>query len=484
MDKLEELYYVAFNSNCFEEAYKRRVYDLLGEVEFQQGTADTDSLLLSLTVVQKLYQRLETVQCPYLRIITDGLFVQNSLIDGLLKCLSHRNQHIVFSTTKAIVQLFHMLPRHMIKVEWIGKLFTFSSLGQQSDQPWKKLYTMEILRKVLKHSRDTQKRKTDNTQQQVKNPACHCQQKADHAIYNTVLSNELAELFLESVNLEHILFYYIPFVVRPNGVFSFMKSCRYIGTAEEFVVLQASLKLGDAIHDQENVKRDTISGNKENSVIAFLRCIMEIAKYLQDNITPQGDTDVNPSTLEEYSLGTNSTECTWNKVVETRGISPRSETRCEIRTEETAKHIQITSMTISQLCTVLATLIQYLHYPRLPSLIFKKILEILNQVLVTPSSCLFGQKSECVNFEKIKRSSSISLLSVVECCLLDKIPKCSGIVVFCGTEVKTFSGFSSDGHDCTDVVALRTASLVLVKSSFVVLKSFTKPEGIFDLRSL
>ena len=485
MDQLEELYFIVLNRKCFEDVYKRRVCDFLGDLNFQQSS-NVHSLLLALTVIQKLYGSLETIQCQYLRMITDDLVVKNSLMDSLLKFLDHRNQHVVFSATKAIGIVLQMLPEQMMSVEWIKTLFNFSCLGKEVEQPWRRLYSMEILRKVLKSSRVSLKRKDEDFQQQERNQACHCQHKTN-AIYDTVLSNKLVELCLESLNLVHILFHYIPFVVRPSGIFSFMKSCRQIDAAEDLVVLQAGLKLGDAIHDQENVKREAISGNKENNLVAFLRCVMEIAKYLQDNATPLGDTDAKSSNQEENdlysSLGSKSTECTGNMMVRSYSVSPcRDDTQLDAKTDATTIQMQARNTTISQLCTVLATLIQYLHYPRIPSLIFKKILELLNQVLVIPSLSLCSQKSESTKFEKIKRSSSISFLSVFECCLLDKVPKCTGFVGFCGTEIKRFSDFTSGKHhECTDLVALRTALLILVKASFVVLKTAANKEGILEL---
>ena len=487
MDQLEELYFIALNRKCFEDVYKRRVCDFLGDLNFQQSN-NVDSLLLALTVIQKLYESLKTVQCQYLRMITDDLVVKNSLMDSLLKFLDDRNQHVVFSATKAIGIVLQMLPEQMMSVKWIRTLFNFNCLGQKVEKPWRRLYTMDILRKVLKSSRVSLQIKDEDFQQQERNQACHCQHTCKAtAIYNTVLSNKLVELFLESLNLEHILFHYIPFVVRPSGIFSFMKSCRQIGTAEDLVVLQAGLKLGDAIHDQENVKREAISGNKENNLVAFLRCVMEIAKYLQDNATPLGGTDAKSSNQEENdlysSLGSKSTECTGNMMVRSCSVSPtRDDTHLVAKTDATTIQMQARNTTISQLCTVLATLIQYLHYPRIPSLIFKKILELLNQVLVIPSLSLCSQKSESTKFEKITRSSSISFLSVFECCLLDKVPKCAGFVGFCGTGIKRFSDFTSGKHhECTDLVALRTALLILVKSSFVVLKTAANKEGILEL---
>ena len=97
--------------------------------------------------------------------------------------------------------------------------------------------------------------------QQVENQACHCLRKED-VVYTTISGSDLAELFLGNFNLEHMLFHFIPFVVRPNGAYSFMKSCQHVGTMEDVVLLQACLKLGDAIHVQENMKQDPITGNQ------------------------------------------------------------------------------------------------------------------------------------------------------------------------------------------------------------------------------
>lgn len=478
MDKLEELYYAVLDNNCFEETYKRGFCDFLGDLDLCRQ----ESLLLALTVVQKLYQRLEIVECQYLRMIADDLVIKNSLMHSLLNCLGQRNQHVVFSATKAMVLVLQALPGHFINRDWIRTLFDFTSPGEEADRPFRKLYTMELLRKVVKNSRASQKRNYESYQQQ-RNKASLCQHEAN-TVDHTIPSNNLTELFLDGLNLKQILFHYIPFVVRPNGIYSFIKSCQHVGGAEDFIVFQAGLKLGNAIHDQENVKRDAISGSKENDLVAFLRCVMEIVKYLQGNQTPEENTDAKSFIQNEYSffspMDTNSTEINGGMMTGCSNISPRREgTHLEVKTEETAMGLWRRSNMINQVCTVLPTLV---HYPRLPSLIFKKILEVLNQVLFFPSCYLFGRGCESAILDKIKQSCSVSFLSVFECCLRDKVPKCSGFVGFCGTEIKRFlEATECETSECTDVIALRTASLILFKSCFVVLNSVSKEEGMVKL---
>lgn len=480
MDKLEELYSIALSCNCFEEAYKRGVYDALGDLlqtfSFTWKNDDIDSMLLALTVVQKLYQRLGTLQCTYLKIITNGLVSKNHLVDGLLKYLDHRNQHVVFSATKAIVLVFQALPKQMIKKGWFQTLFNF---GKETEQPWRRLYTMELLNKILKNSRETLKKRNENSQQQIGNQICSCSREAGNtSMIGTIVStNELVDLFLGSFNLQHILFDYIPFIVRPNGIYSFMRCSHEVGPSEDFVVLQASLKFGDAIHNQENVKREAISGTKESDFVAFLHCISELAKYLEVNRTLQ-----KKSTADIKSCSEEENYLLWSQESESKHISRKNTAEpCERKTDSIcANDMAITHVkdaTVNQLCTVMATLIHYLHYPRLPSLIFKKILEVLNQVVVIPSSFMFRQKNKCTKLERIVRSSSLSFLSVVQCCLFRKIPRCSGFVGFSGTEMKSSLESMSNKGSSADLVALRKASLMVFKSSFVVLKSATKQEG-------
>lgn len=476
MDRLEELYFLAFNCNCFEEAYKRGVYDLLGDLQ-QTLTLENDninSILLALTAVQKLYQRLETVYCPYLKIITDDLVSKNCLVDGLLKYLDHRNQHVVFSATKAIVLVFQTLSKQVIKEEWFQTLFSF---GQETEQPWRKLYTVELLSKILTNSREPLKNRNENSQQQINSKKFSCMHEADCMVGTTVSSTELVELFLGSFNLQHILLHYIPFIVRPNGLYSFMRSCQQVGPAEDFVVLQVSLKLGDAIHDQENVKREAISGTKESNLVAFLHCVALIAKYLVVNRTLQNTSTADVKTCsqdENYLFKSRESESIDHYRKNTaEPCGGKTDSICANKMAIT--HIK--DATVNQLCTVMATLIQYLHYPRLPSRIFKKILEVLNQIVVLPSSFMFSQKNKGAKLAKIVRISSISFLSVAECCLLHKIPRCSGFVGFCGTEIKSSSKSTDNEHSITDLVALRQASLMVFKSSFVVLKLTAKQEG-------
>lgn len=169
MDKLEELYPIAFSCHCFEEAYKRGIYNALGELSFNCENDDIHSILLALAVVQKLYQRLEKLRCTYLKIISGDLVSKNHLVDGLLKFLDHRNQHVVFSASKALVLVFETLPKETIKPEWFRTLFNFGT-----GQPWRKLYTMEVLNKILKKSREILKINCENSQQQTINQIRSC----------------------------------------------------------------------------------------------------------------------------------------------------------------------------------------------------------------------------------------------------------------------------------------------------------------------
>ena len=462
MDKLEELYILLFNSSCFKEAYQKRSFDTLADLNHPQSTIDIDSKnssLLMLTVIQKLFEGLKTVHCPYLRSIAYDLVEEKLLVDKLLDCLGHKNQHVVFSASKAIVVVLQMLSEQMIKVKWFDSLINFICFAKESEHPWRKLYIMELIRKVLKDSRNTIHRKTeDENFQHVENQACCCERGEDVA-YCSIPGSKLAKLFLRHFNLQHILFAFIPFVARPNGVYSFMKSYHHVGALEDFVTLQACLRFEKAIHDQERVKKDPISGIKECNLIVFLNCLMEIAKCLHSKCLLS-------------SLYQESTENHHSMLME-----PGDESRGKTQPEG-KNHLQITSTT-TQLGTVVSTLVQYLHYPRLSSLIFKKILEVSNQVIMIPSSTLSSQKGGCTDFTKMIRTTSVSYLSVVECCLLNKVPKCLRRTGFCGTEINC-SGPSNaleSQRECIDLVALRKAGLILIKSAYIVLKMAQNQEG-------
>jgi len=477
MDKLEDLYTVASNENCFKENYECGLYNFLGELNVEQDKC-VDLLLLEVTLIQKLCQRLETGHCYYLRIILEGLIEDKSLLCLLLKCLNHKKQHVVFSAAKALTMIIQVLPRNMTNVEWIRRLFDFRSSGKELDNHWRSLYAMEVLRKVLKISRASYKRRDrNNSQQHETKLACHCQHNTTVA-NDPFARNKLVQLLFDYVNLQHVLFQYVPFIVRPNGVYSFVELCQHVGTGDSFVVVQASLKLGNAIHHQENgnVQQEKISGIKENIVIAFLHFLMETIKYFQgrgifdaDTISksPAGDS-LSSASLQDYGEISSGSE---------RGLQCTKVSEGGV--EKTGLQLESQDSTISQLCTVLPTLIQYFHYARLPSLIFKKILKVLNQVLIIPRLSLFSRNSQCARIEKIQRISAISFLCVFDCCFLKRIPKCSGFVAFCGKERKTFSDHAMHQLEAyTDVVALRAVSLAIIKSCIVVLRSISSREGL------
>lgn len=51
MDKFEELYFIVFSCYCFEEVYKRGIYNVLGELSFNWENDDIDLILLVFVVV-------------------------------------------------------------------------------------------------------------------------------------------------------------------------------------------------------------------------------------------------------------------------------------------------------------------------------------------------------------------------------------------------------------------------------------------------
>ena len=259
-----------------------------------------------------------------------------------------------------------------------------------------------------------------------------------------------------------------------------MKNCQHTGLAEDFIVLWASLKLGDAIHEQENLKKEAIFGAKENNLLAFLHFMAEIAKYMNFNFEAclnKEVTDLKGCIGEQYSFlgpqefgSTNGSRHIAAKLYEWDSSSIFATRMISTDTIDD---------TVNQFCIVTAMLTQYLHHPRLPPLIFKKILEILYNVLFIPSSVLFTHENKDSKLHKILRSPSVSFLSVVECCLLARIPRNpSGIVGFSGTEIKSHPGLTGQ-TERTDLLALRKASLMVFKSAFIVLKSAVRQEGMY-----
>ena len=484
MDKLEGLYFKAFTYNCFKEMCAKEIWRSLvnwlqiSEI-FTINHAMVDNLLLALTVVQKLYQRFETINCPYLKVITDDLVSKYDLLDCLLKLLGDSNQHVVFSATKAIVLVFQVVSKQTIRGEWFLKLFDF---GKETEYPWKKLYVMEMLQNILKNARETPK-SPRNYQQRIEGTVghtCSCTTPENNLTDTSLSRNELVEVLLGSVNLRHIFFLYVPLIVRPNGMYSFMKNCQHTGLAEDFIVLWASLKLGDAIHEQENLKKEAIFGAKENNLLAFLHFMAEIAKYMNFNFEAclnKEVTDLKSCIGEQYSFlgpqefgSTNGSRHIAAKLYEWDSSSIFATRMISTDTIDD---------TVNQFCIVTAMLTQYLHHPRLPPLIFKKILEILYNVLFIPSSVLFTHENKDSKLHKILRSPSVSFLSVVECCLLARIPRNpSGIVGFSGTEIKSHPGLTGQ-TERTDLLALRKASLMVFKSAFIVLKSAVQQEGMY-----
>ncbi|XP_022810395.1 uncharacterized protein LOC111347377 [Stylophora pistillata] len=488
MDKIEELYFKAFTYNCFKEVCAKEIWwSLKNWLQIPETStienAVVDTLLLAMTVVQKLYQRFETVHCPYLRVITNDLVSKYHLFDCLLELLGDSNQYVVFSATKGIVLIFQVVSKQIIKGEWFLKLFNF---GKETEYPWKKLYVMEMLQKIIRNARETPKN-PENYQQRVEGTGgnnCSCTTAQNNLTDSRLSTNELVEVLLRNVNLQHILFLYVPFIVRPNGIHSFMKNCQCIGLAEDLIVLQASLKLGDGIHEQENMKKEAIFGAKEKNLVAFLHSMAEIAKYVNFKFAAhlsKSRAELKNSIKEQSSLlrskGFGSTDCSRHKAAKLYEWDS---------SDVYATRKMLTDAmddTVNQLCIVASTLTQYLHHPRLPPLIFKKILEILYHVLFIPSLVLFTHENKCAKLHKVLRSPSVSFLSVVECCLLARIPRGPGTVRFSATAMESPSGCAGQ-TERMDLIALRKASLMVFKSAFIVLKSAVQQEGSFLFQKL
>lgn len=141
--------------------------------------------------------------------------------------------------------------------------------------------------------------------------------------------------------------------------------------------------------------------------------------------------------------------------------------------------IDIIDDIVNQFCIVIVMLIQYFYYLRFLSLIFKKILEILYNVLFILSLVLFIYENKDSKLYKILRSFLVFFLSVVECCFFVRIFRnFLGIVGFSGIEIKSYLGFIGQ-IERIDLLVLRKVLLMVFKFVFIVLKLVVQQEGMY-----
>lgn len=154
---------------------------------------------------------------------------------------------------------------------------------------------------------------------------------------------------------------------------------------------------------------------KESDLVVFLYCILEFVKYLEVNRIFQNKNkfifDKRFCNEEENNLlrfyDVRLKDFYRRKMVEF--YEGRIDFICVIE----MVIIYVKDEIVNQFCIVMVILIQYFYYLRLLLLIFKKILEVLNQVVVIFNLFIFRQKIKCIELERIVRSFLIFFLSVV-----------------------------------------------------------------------
>ena len=482
MEPLELLYSCAVTSTCFKRAWNNRDFVELWNVKRnfeltrQSGCSDKqkESLLLNLTVIQKLFERIPVVNCWYLvKVCSDDASLCN-LMGGLIACLGSTYQHVAFSAAKTIVVAVRALSKQLITLDCLEMLFDFSDSGPQS---WKHLYTLNALREIIRSCREPPQQFPEHAR------SCSCRDHQTESEDLRLSSMKLADWCLSRFNVLHVFFHCVPFIVRPNCMYSFVESCSSNDTTEDFSLLQACLKLGHLIHEQENTMC-AISKNQVHTFNAFLQLLSEMAKYLQGRAAKH---DPLPNSKTRLNFSENDVKHSISDSCVTGQLSAVPGSAAVMEKEPPSDYSVHGWMLLCnrstkerEICNVAVLLVQCLHFKRLQPLIYKNILEVLNQVLTLPISTFKSSyKPGCVKLNRIQRHSAIAVLSIADCCLLSNTPRCFGFVGFGGTEVRCSPGVISDElQDSVDLVALRKATLLLLKSCFILLETAMGQEGL------
>lgn len=457
--KLERVYDQTFSKSCFKELYTTHDFHEVGglskdHVVTQPSTAHRERLLLKMTIIQRMFQRFsdnrDRYGCPTLWKICDSLLTDFNLLEDLMGCLGSSDQLVAFSACKSLARVLIGFPLSPAKAELFqNQLFINLDDIQTGEQPWRLLYTMELLRQIVKFCQSSQDAIPQHTGQEV--PTCNCSSLHHQQVSKVTLINMcLAQKWM------NILPLYVPFW---NDLLNFFNQDR-----DTFALGNNQLIFYSDISAYVHEKGLSSNEWDENTMVSFFMFFHEVMKFSQ-----KIENQEHEISLENRSCGDTSEADQQRQHVSiiSDEVKPQQHEQRELHNPNNSKPLLKAEM--HALLERLPVLLLLLHLPSLPAMSFKSLLHVLSQLFV-PSQT-FSTYRNLPTSQKLKLpvlQSSAVFVTGISCCFMENIPWCSGLVGFGGTQAKRF--LDGENVNRADPVALRRLSLLVLKAAFVLLE--------------
>ena len=481
MELLEHIYSLSTNHKfCWEDIYchvhleqlriRGKNWSINDNIP-SSSTSIRESLLLKLTIIQKLFSRAQEFSCSKLLELCNYIVDELNLLEDLLLCLRCEDQLTAFSASKALSNVLVLLPLTSKNKMWFYTFLDFQTLKAKTC-PWRLLYTFPVLSHLFRcyHSNISRHKRT-----------CICQTSSERFDGGNIRAMTVYMVSYVSNKLESLIFASVPlwkeFTNMTEILSDSVEENKEVGNA-------GGLFRALCVHvHEEKIDCCPIQPGIEDNFLAILMLLAEVLTCMATSAEKRNITDLaEGSSVDEPcfpsdKLGEDQTSLINNSASPDEAVY---NSKMVLEDLDSSGDSVSNIANPSSLGKIFPLLVHCLHLKHLSHITFKKIFDIISQVLLFAGGNLAtGVKGSSGTLEKAAMVTARSFISVFSCCIWENLPKCGGFLGFGGRKVQRPVGFSEPmrNYQCVDRVALRKVSLVILRT-LVLLSNCEMNEGL------
>lgn len=452
------------------------------EISTECTLATRDQLLLKLSIIQKLFSDTNGNSCVRKLEFRNYLLNDFNLLEELTMCHHSEDQILVFSASKAVSKVLGFLPLTSKNKVWFCSFLDFQTVDTKSS-PWRVLYTLSVVTNLF-HSYHSNK----SCEEDAPDCTCVCQGTQDIPTCSSV--KEMTAFIVSHVlnKIENLISNCLPFWQEFRNIEIICDSVASENDGDEFE--NGPFKTFCMEVHKREIGFCHLQLEFEDRFFALLSLLYEalkcVAAILHGQYTSDGtSSDILSSTTAKYrenvkdQLRKDSSKClrmdSMNKHPMAQGLTDMLQCS-EIPQQSPYLDIDITS-SITEFLKIFPLLVHCLHIKHLSQILFKKILDVLDQLLSFPKNNS-TTKHSITYIEQCTEDTARSFISVFNCCVWENMPRCQGFIGFGGNNLLvTAETDSTKSCEYFDDGALRKMSLLLLQS-MVLLGNYESRNGL------
>ena len=476
---LERIYSLANNPKacwknvCCHEYLQNLGLNAYGEnvlTECILTTTIRERLLLKLSIIQKLYKNHNTVLCVKKFEFCNGLLNDFNLLEDLTNCLRFGDQLLVFSASKALSQVLQFLPFTAKNSNWFCAFLDFQAV-QTKNSPWKTLYTLSVVSHLL-HNYHSNKGHLEDAEQYT----CGCQGSSEKLLCfsDKEMTNFMVYHVLKRIDV--LTFNCLPFWKEFRDI---KITCDSVLENKEAALEGRQFKgFCVEMHERE-INCWFLQSDFEDQFFSLLSLFYEAIKCVA--------TIKQRYSLSEFGILGQVSDHTRRGMIEDCQLDEKESSRNLTEAMQCSKifaesfclgndlKLSLNEFSNAEVFPLLA---QCLHYKHLSQILFQKVLDVVEQVLLFVEKKPTYQENSKNIFRMLGINTAKSFISVLNCCVWENMPRFQGFIGFGGRiSAKPLDGVDSRKcQKCFDDNSLRKVSLALLRS-LVILGNYETGNG-------